>query len=292
MEFSIQKIRRCGKSALRSHRREAARVVFFTIFLPFLLLLLLGVNLYHNIPGTFIGQNEKAVWIFAGIAAVVFLFFYLPLWLGAKRWYLETCRPGRLRIPSVFYYFSSFRLYGKAVVTGLHLAFCQTVLLLLGILPGSGTAVISVVMFRWSDHDLGRSLSLLCLLAGASLLLCGIAWAKYIGRRYFWVPWLLAADPSAPSRWIFGEASRLCREKRGIWEDIYRRLWWPRLLSLGIIPAFWALPIVDCTLVLWLSEQLPIYEKSSVPTSFRQRKIRHFSAGKIPFPAEKQEIPV
>ena len=57
MEFSIQKIRRCGKSALRSHRREAARVVFFTIFLPFLLLLLLGVNLYHNIPGTFIGQN-------------------------------------------------------------------------------------------------------------------------------------------------------------------------------------------------------------------------------------------
>ena len=89
MEFSIQKIRRCGKSALRSHRREAARVVFFTIFLPFLLLLLLGVNLYHNIPGTFIGQNEKAVWIFAGIAAVVFLFFYLPLWLGAKRWYLS-----------------------------------------------------------------------------------------------------------------------------------------------------------------------------------------------------------
>ena len=167
MEFSIQKIRRCGKSALRSHRREAARVVFFTIFLPFLLLLLLGVNLYHNIPGTFIGQNEKAVWIFAGIAAVVFLFFYLPLWLCAKRWYLETCRPGRLRIPSVFYYFFSFRLYGKAVVTGLHLAFCQTVLLLLGILPGSGTAVISVVMFRWSDHDLGRSLSLLCLLAGA-----------------------------------------------------------------------------------------------------------------------------
>ena len=108
MEFSIQKIRRCGKSALRSHRREAARVVFFTIFLPFLLLLLLGINLYHNIPGTFIGQNEKAVWIFAGIAAVVFLFFYLPLWLGAKRWYLETCRPGRLRIPSVFYYFSSY----------------------------------------------------------------------------------------------------------------------------------------------------------------------------------------
>ena len=237
MEFSIQKIRRCGKSALRSHRREAARVVFFTIFLPFLLLLLLGVNLYHNIPGTFIGQNEKAVWIFAGIAAVVFLFFYLPLWLGAKRWYLETCRPGRLRIPSVFYYFFSFRLYGKAVVTGLHLAFCQTVLLLLGILPGSGTAVISVVMFRWSDHDLGRSLSLLCLLAGAGLLLCGIAWAKYIGRRYFWVPWLLAADPSAPSRWIFGEASRLCLSPaavKGRWNGTCR--WSGRRLC-GLCPA-------------------------------------------------------
>ena len=35
MEFSIQKIRRCGKSALRSHRREAARVVFFYHFSAF-----------------------------------------------------------------------------------------------------------------------------------------------------------------------------------------------------------------------------------------------------------------
>ena len=222
---------------------------------------------------------------------MVFLFFYLPLWLGAKRWYLETCRPGRLRIPSVFYYFSSFRLYGKAVVTGLHLAFCQTVLLLLGILPGSGTAVISVVMFRWSDHDLGRSLSLLCLLAGAGLLLCGIAWARYIGRRYFWVPWLLAADPSAPSRWIFGEASRLCREKRGIWEDIYRRLWWPRLLSLGIIPAFWALPIVDCTLVLWLSEQLPIYEKAASPLLSGNVKSDIFLLGKHLFRQKNKKFP-
>ena len=35
MEFSIQKIRRCGKSALRSHRREAARVVFLPFFCLF-----------------------------------------------------------------------------------------------------------------------------------------------------------------------------------------------------------------------------------------------------------------
>ena len=35
MEFSIQKIRRCGKSALRSHRREAARVVFLPFFCHF-----------------------------------------------------------------------------------------------------------------------------------------------------------------------------------------------------------------------------------------------------------------
>ena len=57
MEFSIQKIRRCGKSALRSHRREAARVVFFTIFIPFFVLLLLGVNQYHKITGKFNGQK-------------------------------------------------------------------------------------------------------------------------------------------------------------------------------------------------------------------------------------------
>ena len=190
----------------------------------------------------------------------------------------------------VFLLFFFFPSLWQSSRYGLHLAFCQTVLLLLGILPGSGTAVISVVMFRWSDHDLGRSLSLLCLLAGPAAL-CGIAWAKYIGRRYFWVPWLLAADPSAPSRWIFGEASRLCREKRGIWEDIYRRLWWPRLLSLGIIPAFWTLPIVDCTLVLWLSERLPIYEKSSIPTSFRQRKIRHFSRWENTFSGRKTRNP-
>ena len=48
MEFSIQKVKRCGKSVLCPHRREAARVVFFTVFLPFLLLLLWGIFLYHS----------------------------------------------------------------------------------------------------------------------------------------------------------------------------------------------------------------------------------------------------
>ena len=136
MEFSIQKVKRCGKSVLCPHRREAARVVFFTVFLPFLLLLLWGIFLYHS-PRFFsvklMGQTVF-VSVFAvgtAAAAIFFLFFYLPLWLGAKYWYLEICRPGKLRVPSVFYYFSSFRLYGKAVFTGFQLVFCRSVLILL-----------------------------------------------------------------------------------------------------------------------------------------------------------------
>lgn len=107
------KVKRCGKSVLCPHRREAARVVFFTVFLPFLLLLLWGIFLYHS-PRFFsvklMGQTVF-VSVFAvgtAAAAIFFLFFYLPLWLGAKYWYLEICRPGKLRVPSVFYYFSSF----------------------------------------------------------------------------------------------------------------------------------------------------------------------------------------
>lgn len=290
MEFSIQKVKRCGKSVLCPHRREAARVVFFTVFLPFLLLLLWGIFLYHS-PRFFsvklMGQTVF-VSVFAvgtAAAAIFFLFFYLPLWLGAKYWYLEICRPGKLRVPSVFYYFSSFRLYGKAVFTGFQLVFCRAVLILLGLLPSGIAAVVSAVIYRQSTNDLGRSLSLLCLIASTGLLLCGMAGAKYAGRRYFWVPWLLAADPSMTSRRLFEGSVRLCHEKRAVWEGVYRRLWGKRLLSFGILPSFWALPIVNCTLALWLSGQLPIYEKNNFPAPFRQRKIRHLPARKKFFPA-------
>lgn len=98
MEFSIQKVKRCGKSVLCPHRREAARVVFFTVFLPFLLLLLWGIFLYHS-PRFFsvklMGQTVFVSVFSVGTAAaaIFFLFFYLPLWLGAKYWYLEICRP-------------------------------------------------------------------------------------------------------------------------------------------------------------------------------------------------------
>ena len=59
MEFSIQKVKRCGKSVLCPHRREAARVVFFTVFLPFLLLLLWGIFLYHS-PRFFSVKQNRA----------------------------------------------------------------------------------------------------------------------------------------------------------------------------------------------------------------------------------------
>ena len=121
MEFSIQKVKRCGKSVLCPHRREAARVVFFTVFLPFLLLLLWGIFLYHS-PRFFsvklMGQTVF-VSVFAvgtAAAAIFFLFFYLPLWLGAKYWYLEICRPGKLRVPFVFYYFSSLEISASSLI--------------------------------------------------------------------------------------------------------------------------------------------------------------------------------
>ena len=85
MEFSIQKVKRCGKSVLCPHRREAARVVFFTVFLPFLLLLLWGIFLYHS-PRFFsvklMGQTVF-VSVFAvgtAAAAIFFLFFYQYVW--------------------------------------------------------------------------------------------------------------------------------------------------------------------------------------------------------------------
>lgn len=128
-------------------------------------------------------------------AAIFFLFFYLPLWLGAKYWYLEICRPGKLRVPSVFYYFSSFRLYGKAVFTGFQLVFCRAVLILLGLLP-SGIAALSQLSFIANPPMILAGLCPFMPDRKYRPLLCGMAGAKYAGRRYFWVPWLLAADPS------------------------------------------------------------------------------------------------
>ena len=256
---------------------------FFYRFLPFLLLLLWGI--FCIILHAFFGQTDGAngfVSVFAvGTAAAAIFFLFLPSSLaGCKILVFGNLPSGQAARPVCFYYFSSFRLYGKAVFTGFQLVFCRAVLILLGLLPSGIAAVVSAVICRQSTNDLGRSLSLLCLIASAGLLLCGMAGAKYAGRRYFWVPWLLAADPSMTSRRLFEGSVRLCHEKRAVWEGVYRRLWGKRLLSFGILPSFWALPIVNCTLALWLSGQLPIYEKTTFLPPFGSVRLDIFPSGK------------
>ncbi|MDD3193471.1 MAG: hypothetical protein PHE47_06430 [Oscillospiraceae bacterium] len=290
MEFSIQKLKRCGKSALQLHRRAAARVVFFTFFLPPSLLFLLGAFLRgapHRMEVRVLGDIERipALPIEIAVMAAVLLLFYLPMWMGAKHWYLSSCRSEALRTPSMWFYFSSFRLYRKAVWAGLSLVFLRSAFLLLCLMPAGAGAVAAAVFYRRAGSDLGRSLSLLCLMAAVGLLFCGIAAARYHAGRYFWVPWLLANDWSSPVRLLFSESASLTRRHGWQLRKIRRSLTGLRALSLGMLPAFWSVPAVEYTMAIWVAGRLTgKRERAALP--FRQRQVKRVRLSKSVLPAQ------
>ncbi len=278
MEFFIPKVKRCGRSALHSHRREAAHIVFFTL-LPLLLPVLFISNLSHISSPIVLPLFGKTFslslpLLSAGGLVLFLLLFYLPLLFGVKRWYLTICRTEQMRKPSIWYFFSSFHLYTKAILTGLSLFFRRFFLFLLGVSPAFSAVLVSVIFFRRASNDLERSLSLLCLVAAAGLFFCGLAAAHFIGKRYFWAPWLLANDPSLPLRQIFSESVQLTQKDGGSLRKIQRSLRGQRLFALCFFPAFWTIPLVECTLAAWISGKLPPAEPAYFVFPFRLRKIK------------------
>lgn len=278
MEFLIPKVKRCGKFILRPHRREAVRIVCFAL-LSFLIPIGLATNLFylpHTVSLSLFGKTFlfSPTFLCAGVAAMFLIFFNLPLFFGIKRWYLLLCRPEQMRKPSVLYFFSSFRLYIKAVLTGLLLTVQGLILYLVGIAPAFSSALVSVIFFRRSSSDLGVSLSLLCLAAAVGLFFCGVQAARCAGKRYFWIPWLLANDPSLSLGQIFSESVRLTQKNRETLNKIRRSLWGRRIFSLGLFPALWTVPLLECTLAVWLSEKLPSAGADPSRAPFRQRKTK------------------
>ena len=278
MEFLISKTKRCGGFILRPHRREAARIVFFaflSLFLPIGLVAILSHAsnyLYFSLLGAARSFSPASFSLTA--AALLVILFHLPLFFGIKRWYLILCRPEQMRKPSILYFFSSFRLYIKAVFTGLLLTVQRCIFYLCGTAPALISLLVAVVFFRSVPNDLGGSLSLLCLTAAAGLFFCGIQAARLAGKRFYWIPWLLANDPSLPLCRIFSESVRLTRKNGETLNRVRRSVRGGKLLSFCLFPALWAFPLSECTLAVWLSGKLPAAEASSSRHPFRQRKTK------------------
>lgn len=278
MEFLIPKTKRCGRLILRSRRREAARIVFFALLSLFLPAGLAAAS--ARVPDSAVlslwgtGLSLPAASLFI-IAAILFVtLFHLPLFFGIKRWFLMLCRPERMRKPSPFYFFSSFRLYAKAVLTGLFLAIQRLVFYFCGTAPALSALLVSVVFFRRVPNDLGCALSLLCLAASAGLFFCGIQAARAAAKRFFWIPWLLANDPSLSLVRILLESARLTRQNGEALYKVRRAARGKKLFFLFPFAFFWAISLTECTLAAWLSEKLPAPHADPFRRPFRLRRTK------------------
>ncbi len=278
MEFLIPKIKRCGRFILHSRRREAARIVFFALLSLFLPAGLIAAS--ARTPDSAVlfflgtGFSLPTASLFIIAAALFVILFHLPLYFGIKRWYLMICCPEKMRKPSPLSFFSSFRLYVKAVFAGLFLLIQRLIFYSCGILPALSALLVSVVFFRRVPNDLGCVLSLLCLAAAAGLFFCGIQAARIAGKRFFWIPWLLANDPSLSIFRLFSESARLTRQNG---EDLYkvrRAVRGKKLFSLFPFASFWAIPLAECTLAVWLLGKLPAPKADPFRRPFRLRKTK------------------
>lgn len=282
MDFSAQKIQRCGIQALRPYRKQAACIVFFTVLLPWAVVI-------AGVAAVLAIRTDAALpagkW--AGIAAAAWAFLvHAPLRLGVKRWYLEICRPGNLRNPSVFFFFSSVSRYWKAVAAGV-LSFGVKAALLLGCsVPGAVSCIVSAVCYRNIAQPLVQSLCLLCLLAGIGLLGCaGALWGKICGKLQWW-EWLLARAPSLTISGLWRETADFWKTHKTMLRLIRRRTGWKKALCCLVLPAIWLLPQAHCTVAACLCTLFPQPEPNRTFAPFRPRKIHPSRRKRTILPAQ------
>lgn len=279
MLFANQKIKRCSRFVLGPYRGRAACIVFFVTILPAMGMALL-LYFWKDLSRLTYSVRMQGQTItltggmMAGIlAAMLFFFVWMPLWLGEKGWYLNRCAPQKGRGSPLFFLFRSFRCYRKSVGLGLRLFLTQLFWLTLALIPGFCAVVASASLYRQGNNPLLQSVALLGLFAAIGLLLCGVLWANYVYRKYFFVSWIFAQSRGGSIRKAFKDSAALAKEEPELLSDLRKDAIGCRFLSLSILPAFWLLPKANCQIALRMSR---IGEEGEIPVEksrFRARKM-------------------
>lgn len=200
MGYRLSQIKRCARALSRSNGKEARRVVFFCIFLPFFLFLL----------PVFFWKIAFFRWItllFASLQGTFLLFFCHPLWMGVRRWFLERAGEAPLRKSGIFYFFTKPSLYFKAVFARIWMALLRFAA---GFLCSLAAApAFSVARKAAAFGGAVQTLSPLCFLAAAGLFLCGCAFAYLFCRRFRLFYWLMSHSPQENLFRLFFRSAQL-----------------------------------------------------------------------------------
>lgn len=279
MLFANQKIKRCSRFVMGPYRARGACIVFFVVVVPaaWIALLLYFWQDLSRLTYALTVQNQTlsltAGMVGAMLTMLLFFFFWIPLWLGEKQWYLQLCASQKARKSSLFFYFQSSRRYRKAVGLGFRLIFTQLFRLFVALIPGFCAVIAAAGLYRQGDTPLLQSISLLGLFAAMGLLICGMLWVIFLCRKYFFVPWIFVQSKGNSIRKSFQDSARLAKEESDLLTDLRKTAMGYRFLSLALLPAFWLLPKANCEAALWVSGMGKQGEIPPEKSQFRARKM-------------------
>ncbi len=181
------------------------------------------------------------------LAVLVYLllafFVVLPVWLGVVRFFWRLTADAEDSLSEVFYYFSSFRLYKRAVKTVLLMAFKCFSCFFVCLLPA---LIVFVLSRSWIYQFLGTEVPLW--VAGLAIIeaflqVVGVFVAILMTLRYYLVPAIVAMDDDL----LLFEAVHISimvsrRSVSAFGGLIVSLLGWA-LLSLLVVPIFYTAPL-------------------------------------------------
>ncbi len=180
-----QVVKSTVKAVLKNRRISAGIVGLF----PYLVYLVL-VSLYGVFAMLLIGHRLTAVCI----AVAIGVFLLLPVVLGAVRWFWRVADGCEDAVTDVFYYFTSFFLYKRALKCIFLLIFKCFTAMFISLLP---FFVISLLSASWIYQFLGAEIPLWVAglaLVQAFLRLVGIIAGLAVISRYYLFPVLVVTD--------------------------------------------------------------------------------------------------
>jgi len=174
-----------------------------------------------------------------------------PLNLGAVKWYYELSSGGEASFELLFTYFSSFKLYCRALWYAINLSVRSFFWTLLFLLPGSFCLAAASWLYSVENIPLYLSVVSLLMVIGVFLLAFGCVFAFIYLQKYYVASYLICQDNTVPAIQCFKTSCRYSRGSRGF-IALFRLsflLWY--LLCVFIFPVLYVIPYTEASYAIY-----------------------------------------
>lgn len=190
--MKISRIKKMSRKIIKGSVMKSARLILF---------LTAGIVIFSLLPfaaDIFMGKHPAAVLAASVMILILGAVYFSSFRMGSGAWFLFYNR--KKRGAKTAFWFRPSRSFKSMLM---YAALFMRKILWLSVFASPGAVLIAMAVLTAMNGGVEFNLFATWIAGGTVLLLTGFAFLYFFNQRYFLVPYLRAADPSAKSREIF-----------------------------------------------------------------------------------------